>query len=170
MRSKSALEAASLAVLLLWALSAGFYYAFSVCVIPGLVAAGEPAVAARAMQAINAAVRNYAFFVSFFGPIPFTALLAFACWWRREHRAALLFAFTAALYVFGILLPTMLVNVPMNEALAAQSPAAVDWAAWSAGWEFSNRVRLAAAALGVVLCGGGLLVLRRAGAREGAAA
>ena len=38
---------------------AGFFYAFSAVVMPGLSAA-DPAVAIEAMQAINAAVRNIA--------------------------------------------------------------------------------------------------------------
>lgn len=135
---------APMAPILMLGLMAGFFYAFSVCVMAGLDAIA-PDKAISAMQAINAAVRNPVFFVTFFlTPVAAVgaAVLAFA---TGDTRAGLFMAAAAGIYVLAAVVPTALVNVPMNEALAAIDPARVDaasvWADYSARWTFWNTLR-----------------------------
>ncbi|WP_375566440.1 DUF1772 domain-containing protein [Oceaniradius stylonematis] len=135
---------APMAPILMLGLMAGFFYAFSVCVMTGLDAI-SPDKAIAAMQAINASVRNPVFFVTFFLTPVFAvgaSVLAFAI---GDTRSGLFMAAAAGIYVMAAVVPTALVNVPMNEALAAIDPAGVDaaavWSNYSARWTFWNTVR-----------------------------
>ena len=59
----------------------------------------------------------------------------------------------AAVYVLGVVLVTMLGNVPLNEALARISPeslTATSWSAYAAPWTAWNHVRTVAAAVACV--------------------
>ena len=131
----AALWVTALSLLLAGAI-AGFFYAYSISVIWGLDAT-EPAAAIRAMQSINVSVRNAAFMPAFFGT-PIVALLAAALWFAAgKNYPAILLAAAALVYLIGAFLPTLWVNVPMNEALARVAvPAEVEaarriWAAYS---------------------------------------
>jgi len=135
---------ASLAAIIMLGLMAGFFFAFSVCVMAGLnaVPADE---AIGAMQAINAAVRNPVFFVTFFlTPVVAggTSVLAFAA---GDARTGFFMAAAAAVYALAAILPTASINVPMNEALAAIDPpradAATIWSDYSDRWTLWNTVR-----------------------------
>jgi uncharacterized membrane protein len=75
---------------------------------------------------------------------------------RTAGAAALL---AAAVYVAGGILPTVAVNVPMNEALAgvaapadAQAAARL-WADYSARWTWWNHVRTVASLASLLLVG-----------------
>ena len=101
--------------LTLSALIFGFFYAWTCSTMWGLDAA-DPRIAIAAMQAMNASVRNAVFAPAFFGTGP--ALLAVAILARNQRGAALLFLAASVTYtIFGMGL-TMVVNVPMNAALA----------------------------------------------------
>jgi uncharacterized membrane protein len=138
---------------LLLGLLAGFFYAYSNSVMWGLDDTA-PEAAIAAMQGINRVVRNPLFAASFFGA-PLATTVAAAFLWRRAGAAAGLVAVLAlalCLLAVGI---TAVVNVPMNEALAALDPAAVDpaqaWSDYSERWTFWNHVRFAASLLAFAL-------------------
>jgi uncharacterized membrane protein len=63
--------------LLACALSAGFFYTYSISVMPGLAAA-DPLSAIRAMQGINAVIRTPVFAFAFFGALLFPVAAALA--------------------------------------------------------------------------------------------
>jgi uncharacterized membrane protein len=157
---------AILLALLAFALMGGFFYAYSVSVMPGLDRI-EPVAAIRAMQGINAAVRNPVFFVTYFLTPVFAAGLAIALWAGGERAAAVWLALAAAVYGAGVLGPTGSINVPMNEALALvtaeqmRGNEAAIWTAYSDRWTLWNNVRggLCLAAAG--LAGVGLARLGR---------
>lgn len=140
---------------------AGFFYAYSVSVMWGLDGA-DPASAIRAMQGINGAVRNAAFAPAFFGT-PVAAALA-AILWLGNGRPAPAFFFSAALivYALGALVPTLLVHLPMNEALGrAAVPADFDaarahWRGYADRWLAWNHLRTGASLLALLLAGAGL--------------
>lgn len=140
--------------LLASALGAGFFYTYSISVMPGLAAA-DPAAAIRAMQGINATIRTAVFAFAFFGALALP-LAAAAAGLAAGHRdVALLALAAAAIDGLGVVGTTFLVNVPMNEALAAVVPgadAAAVWAAYAGPWTAWNHVRTLAAlaALGCV--------------------
>lgn len=154
-------SARALAVLslVLTALIFGFFFAWVCSTMWGLDAA-PPEVAIAAMQAMNASVRNAVFAPAFFGT-PVALLLAAAA--IRHQRAAGWPWFLAAglVYIFGGMILTLTVNVPMNEALAAvvlplpDDEARAIWAGYSPRWQMFNVIRAVAsgAALGLGLMG-----------------
>lgn len=142
--------------LLLTGTMAGFFFAYSSSVMLGLDAAGA-AHAIPAMQAINLTVRNPVFFVAFFGT-PVAALLsAMVFLVARRPIAAALFLIAGSVYLLGALLPTALVNVPMNEALATvRTNPLVDpklWSDFSVPWTWWNTLRTAFSTLSLLLVG-----------------
>ena len=125
---------------------AGFFYAYTSSVMRGLDAV-PAAHAIVAMQGINATVRNWMFAPAFFGT-PVAALVTGALLgWLQHKRAAGLMFLAAIIYIAGALLPTLLVNVPMNETLATVTvptdPRAADhlWREYSAPWTWWNTLR-----------------------------
>lgn len=145
MIDKSASIALLLAALMLGTM-AGFFYAFSVCVMPGLDAA-RPAAAIEAMQEINRVVRNPVFFTSFFVTPAVAAGAALLCWQAGRRRAAYAAGLATLTYLAGAMAPTIVVNVPLNQALAAYGdggnglPAADMWRAYSPAWTGWNTAR-----------------------------
>lgn len=153
----------ALLALILFGAIAGFFYAYSVSVMRGLDAAG-PVAAVAAMQGINATVRNAAFAPAFFGAPLAAILAALAAFAAAAPRVGLALAAAALLYLGGAMLPTLLVNVAMNDALAAagtpgDAVAAVAlWSGYAPRWTAWNTARMAVsfASLGLV----GLALLR----------
>lgn len=141
-----ATRVAAVIALVLGAAIFGFFYAWVCSTMWGLDAA-DPRVAIAAMQEMNASVRNPVFFLSFFvTPVAWgvTALLA---WQATLRRAAVLFAIAGLVYLFGALLLTAFINVPMNEALG-QTPVPTDvaaaeqvWNTYSSTWQSWNITR-----------------------------
>ncbi|MEX3016968.1 DUF1772 domain-containing protein [Gymnodinialimonas hymeniacidonis] len=142
----------------------GFFYAWVCSTMWGLDAI-DPRVAIEAMQGMNASVRNAVFAPAFFGT-PFalfvTGALAYGAGNRRAGR---IFAVAGVLYLVGGLVLTMMVNVPMNEALAeVVVPTDVEaaraiWTEYSPRWQTFNIVRTCASGGALVLTGLGLVAL-----------
>lgn len=146
------------ASLLFSALIAGFFYAYSVDVMPALDRM-DPAEAIRAMQQINIVVRNPVFFVTFF-VTPVAAIVTVLLLYLSDSKpAALAMIGAAAVYMLAAFLPTATINVPMNEALALQdtSPASGNlaniWQTYSVRWTFWNTMRTVASSIAVLLTG-----------------
>lgn len=101
---------------LLTGLSAGLFYAWAVSVIPGTRRVGDMAYL-EAMQAINRAILNPAFFLIFFG-----SLAALAVSTVQQQRSGLIFWLMLAAtitYLLGTFGVTVFGNVPLNNALDA---------------------------------------------------
>jgi uncharacterized membrane protein len=129
-------------------LLAGFFFAFSVCVMKAL---GKlpPAHGIAAMQSINVVVINRVFLSAFLGTAVLcgiAVILSLVAWQTPAGPYALA---GGVLYVAGTFLVTMLCNVPRNNALAALAPtspeAASLWAAYLSSWTAWNHVRMVAA-------------------------
>ena len=125
---------------------AGFFYAYTSSVMRGLDVI-PAAHAIVAMQGINATVRNWVFAPAFFGT-PVAAVVTGALLaWLHHKRAALLMLLAAIIYIAGAFLPTLLVNVPMNETLATVTvptdPQVADqlWREYSGPWTWWNTLR-----------------------------
>ena len=142
----------------------GFFYAWVCSTMWGLDA-GDPKVAIAAMQSMNASVRNPVFFPIFFGTPVVLAVTARVGLLAQRKVSALFFALAAVIYVLGAFLPTALINVPMNEALAlVEIPAAPDaaekiWQDYSGRWQVWNTVRTFFSGLALVLTGVALITL-----------
>lgn len=150
--------------LLLAAAIFGFFYAWVCSTMWGLDAA-DPRLAISAMQAMNASVRNAVFAPAFFGT-PFivliTAVLAFQ---QAYRRAGIAFAIAGLIGLFGGVVLTISINVPMNEALAQLgtienfAEAQAVWADYSPSWQFWNLMRTFATGLALMLVGYGIYCL-----------
>jgi uncharacterized membrane protein len=126
----------------------GFFYAWSFTVMRGL-GRTDPVGAIEAMQAINASIMTGWFALIFFGTPVITAAGAGLAWLAGERPAALWLVAAALAYLVGCFAVTVVVNVPMNDALAgldarAEADPAAAWAAYAGRWTAWNHVRTAA--------------------------
>lgn len=141
----------------------GFFYAWVCSTMWGLDDA-SPDIAIAAMQAMNASVRNAVFAPSFFGTGPALLLTAALFAMAGQGRAAAFFAAAGLICLLGAVVPTMLVNVPMNEALALvalplpEPEAARIWAEYSPRWQVWNILRCIAAGAALLLTGAAIMV------------
>lgn len=141
---------------LLTALSAGIFYAYACSVNPGLHRLSDVAYLS-AMQSINRAIQNPAFFVCFMGPV---LLLPWSAWWQYKNSitAFKYLLFAAVLYIGGVFGVTMVGNVPLNQALevfniAQASPQefTAQRTAFETPWNDWHRVRTIAAVVALIL-------------------
>lgn len=136
---------------LLLGLMAGFFYAFSFTVMPGLdLLTG--AAAMEAMRGINVAVRNPVFFATFALTPVLGFLLAVACLFTGRRKPGLLLLVSFVAYAAGVVALTASLNVPMNRALAEGSLSGLaNWLEWSETWTGANHVRTAASLFALLL-------------------
>lgn len=103
--------------LTLTGLSAGFFYAWQVSIIPGTLKVGDQ-VYLQVMQSINKEILNPAFFLIFFGC--FIMLTVGSIYEFHSNKAAFwLILFSAISYLLGTLGVTIFGNVPLNNQLEA---------------------------------------------------
>lgn len=145
----------------------GFFYAWVCSTMWGLDAA-DPRVAIPAMQAMNASVRNAVFFPAFFLTPVLLGLAALLMGRTGRRTSARLLTAAGMLYLVGGLGLTLLVNVPMNDALAAvrvpasEADARAIWAGYSGRWQAWNTVRTVVSGVSLLLAGAGLAAAGRA--------
>jgi uncharacterized membrane protein len=125
-------------------LMGGLFFAFSVSVMRALARLRAPE-GMRAMQAINIAILNPVFLGAFLGTGLLCAIaVAAALLGWHDARAVWLLA-GGVTYLVGTVLVTMVLNVPMNDALAAAAPddpaSADTWADYLRRWTAWNHVR-----------------------------
>lgn len=148
-------------ILLLAALStallSGLFYAWSCSVMPGLARLSDQHYL-HAMQAMNRAILNPIFFLSFFG----ASILLPLCAWQQVRvvgasEAALAILAAVVLWV-GMMGVTVFVNVPMNNLLEAAhldtaSPGELKElrALFQGSWTRWNNVRTVATTLALLL-------------------
>ncbi|MFD7510871.1 DUF1772 domain-containing protein [Streptomyces sp. NPDC059853] len=144
------------ATLLTAACMTGVFFAFSVAVMPGLNAV-DPGQSVAAMRSVNERILNPLFLGAFVG-VPLLAAGGGALLLPRGERGAAVALFAAAgVYALGVFAPTALVNVPLNDLLAAAGTpdsaehAARLWAGYAPRWTAWNTARAAAGALTVLL-------------------
>lgn len=144
----------------------GFFYAWICSTMWGLDTLA-PDVAIKAMNAMNASVRNGVFAPAFFGTTLVMAITAGLCFAAGMRRAGLAFALGAVIYLGGGQILTAQFNLPLNAALAAvvlpHPDAAAIWANYSAEWQYWNQMRTGFSGLALCCAGGGLWLLGRAG-------
>ncbi|MGI5273257.1 DUF1772 domain-containing protein [Nonomuraea sp. CA-218870] len=130
---------------------AGLFYAFSMSVMPALDAV-EPAQAETVMRSVNRKILNPWLFVAFLGA-PIAALVAglFA-----DGPAAIWFFAAAGVNFVGSFLVTVVINVPMNNAVDTGT---MPWKDYSPRWTAWNTVRAAVCLASLALVGVGLAQL-----------
>jgi uncharacterized membrane protein len=137
------------------ALVAGLMFAFSTSVMPALGRRPD-AEGIAAMQAMNSAILNPVFGLVFGGTAVLSLLLAVTAPFTTDDPHATLRAIGGALYVVGTFGVTIVVNVPMNNALDELDPASDQgtsyWRTYLRRWTAWNHVRaLLGTAASVVL-------------------
>jgi uncharacterized membrane protein len=129
-------------------LMAGFFCAFSICVMKALSRL-PPAQGITVMQIINVVVLNRVFFAAFLGTAAACVLLGVSSLIRWHEPGALFRLIASALYLLGTLTVTIAFNVPRNDALATVQSDSADavkhWEQFLPGWITWNHVRGAAA-------------------------
>ncbi len=162
--------AMSIAVLLNAAIF-GFFFAWVCSTMWGLDAT-DPRVAIQAMQTMNASVRNATFAPAFFGT-PFALWLAAALLWRIGRRRSMALFAAAGLVYFALgMMLTMVINVPMNEALALvdvptdEGEASAIWLAYSEEWQMWNQLRTITSGAALALAIAGVFAYAQPGHRS----
>jgi uncharacterized membrane protein len=143
------------------ALIAGFFYAYSVSVMPGL-GASDPLAATLAMRGINAVIRTPLFAFSFFGALAFPVVAGLLA---RRRAVAILAVASGIVYGVGGVAVTFTVKVPLNEVLAAASPTAARapdlWRQYATPWTTWNHVRTLASIIAFALVTTALVLAHR---------
>jgi uncharacterized membrane protein len=154
--------------LVLTGLMAGVFFTYSNSVTPGLDAL-EPRQALAAMLSMNQKILNPAFLTMFVTAPLAGAATGVLLLLSGNKTAGILLLSAAAAYFLGSFVPTMAVNVPMNEALAAgwaagetADPAKL-WTEFSARWTSWNTLRAWASTLSLLLVGSGIASWVRSG-------
>lgn len=106
------------AALVLTGLMAGVYFVYAVAVMPGLRRLDDHGFVA-AFQAIDRAIINPAFLVAFFAPAVLTGISGFVDRGPGHAWIVVAFVLNAAIVVI-----TMAINVPLNDALKARGDVA----------------------------------------------
>ena len=144
----------------------GFFFAWQCSTVIGLNQI-EPAIAIRAMQAMNASVRNMAFGLAFFGtPVVLAGFAIAMAVQAQRGRFAMLIA-ALLVHLGGVIAVTATINVPLNQILAQVDPhadpaiAAQIWANYAGPWLVGNLWRTLSSGLSLVLVAIALLLPER---------
>lgn len=160
-------EAVLVLATLLCALVAGFVLAFAVVVMPG-ISSLEDREFIRAFQVVDGVIqRNQPIFLFVWVGSALALAIAVALSLRQLEGVELAILVVAALvYFLGVQLPTVTINVPLNNELQALDVAAMDEGtlgsarkAFESRWNRWNSVRTGLASLTAVMLMGLLLRL-----------
>jgi uncharacterized membrane protein len=125
-------------------LMAGLYFAFSAFIMTALSRIPTPAGIA-AMQSINRVILRSLFLPIFFGTTLISAALAVFALTILGSAAATVLLSAGVIYVVGHFVCTMVLNVPLNNALDRLDPASPDaapiWQNYLSRWTLWNHVR-----------------------------
>ena len=132
----------------------GVLFAFSTSVMPAL-ASRPPAEAMAAMQAMNRTILNPLFGLLFGGSALLCLAVAASAPFTGDVDGAGWRLAGGVLYVVGVTLETLAVNVPMNDRLDAADPATAAgqgvWAGFLPRWTRWNHVRSVLGAVAATL-------------------
>jgi uncharacterized membrane protein len=135
-------------------LTAGIFFAFSTFVMAAL-ARISPEQGVAAMNSINVTVINPWFFTVFFGTPAVCAVLGVLALVRWSEPGSAIIVAACLIQIVGVLVVTMVFNVPLNNELAAvTSPSGEGGALWLRylrDWTFWNTVRTAAPLMAMVM-------------------
>ena len=134
-------------------LNAGLFFIFSVCIMAALARLPVPD-GITAMNAINEVIQNPLFFIVFLGTAVVALAVIVIAFLQGTPGSGLAMA-AAVVFLAGTIGVTIVVNVPMNDALAAAGPesaeAAALWGGYLATWTAWNHVRTATSLASLVL-------------------
>lgn len=130
-------------------LMAGLYFAFSAFIMTALGRIAQVH-GVSAMNSINSTILRSLFMPLFFGTTGASAVLVIVGLLRRSEPGSHAMLAGGLIYIAGMFLCTVFLNVPLNQALAAVDPssagAAPVWARYLKEWTMWNHVRTIASA------------------------
>ena len=134
------------------AMVAGIFYAFSSFVMPAL-ARIQNSEGIHAMNSINVTVITPSFMLFFMGSAVLGIVLGGWSLFSISQLDSQLVLLASLLYVVGCFGVTMVLNVPLNNQLAATSPTDghVFWQTYLKTWTLCNSVRTASSALAAIV-------------------
>jgi uncharacterized membrane protein len=136
------------------AVMTGLFFAFSVFMMRAL-ASLPPAQGIAAMQAVNVKIITPLFMLVFLGTALASVVLSIGAFVTWPAPSAPYLLAGSALYMLGVILVTMAVNVPKNNALdrlvPADGNAASAWQEYVRSWTAWNHVR-SVASLAATAC------------------
>jgi len=143
----------------LCSLVAGFLFAFAVVVMPGISSLGDQRFI-QAFQVLDRVVQNNQpiFVLVWIGSVlALVASVAFGIW-QLDGAKRLLLIFAALVYLLGVQLPTIAINIPLNNKLQTLDVDAMNEAAQNAArrdfeprWTLWSSIRTAFASLTSIL-------------------
>ncbi|MEO0564039.1 MAG: DUF1772 domain-containing protein [Chloroflexota bacterium] len=122
---------------------AGFFYTYSINVnLAMLEVSGETYAVVQSL--FNENVRHLLFFVFFFGGGATAGLAALANWRQYRHASFWLIVLAGLLYVFGVIVFTANVNLPLNAYTESWDPQNLpaDWSQTRLAWNRANAFRV----------------------------
>jgi uncharacterized membrane protein len=132
---------------IVYGLVSGAFYAFSSFVMKGLGEVPAPQ-GITAMQSINVTAVQAPFMLGFMGAVLLSVAAVVVAIVRWGQPGSIWLIVGAVLYVVGCFGVTMVLNVPLNNALAAVDPASAEgaklWATYLRDWTNWNTVRMIA--------------------------
>ena len=139
----------------------GVFFAFSNFVMAALARLPVPAGIA-AMNSINVTVINPWFMTVFMGTPVICAILAVMAFLKWSEPGSAIILAASLIYIVGSFVVTMVFNVPLNDALAAVTPASGEggalWTRYLSDWTFWNTVRTVLPLLAMVMFTCGLIL------------
>lgn len=135
-------------------LMAGVYFAFSTFVM-GALGSLERSAGIAAMQAINEVIVSSAFLPLFFGTTLIGLGLGGWSWFGSSVPGGGAMLAGGAIYFAGMMVCTVIGNVPLNDALAVVDPsdasASTVWTHYLSRWTLWNHIRTVASTAASVL-------------------
>lgn len=135
-------------------LMAGLYFAFSTFIMTALGRI-EPAHGISAMNSINTVIVRSLFMPFFIGTTLASLALTIVGLLNRSQPGSTAMMAAGVIYVVGMFVCTMTLNVPLNNALSAVDPAAPAaapvWRRFLKDWTFWNHVRTIASMVAAAL-------------------
>jgi uncharacterized membrane protein len=125
------------------AIMAGFFYAYTFKVnLAMLLVDGETYAIMQSLFNVN--VRHVMFFIFFFGTGAVAAVAVAANWQHYRQLSFWLIVAAGLLYIFGIIVFTANVNLPLNYYTESWNPQALpqDWQATRDAWNQANAFRV----------------------------
>ena len=140
----SSVENSSIAiVVLVFGIMAGFFWTYSFNINYAMMNV-EGEIYAQVQSLFNHNVRHFMFFIFFFGGGLFSVL---ACLLNLKHRKQIsywLLVLASMIYIFGVIVYTAQVNLPLNYYTESWNPSDLpaDWMVTRDAWNQANMIRV----------------------------
>ncbi|MCB0196637.1 MAG: DUF1772 domain-containing protein [Anaerolineae bacterium] len=137
---------------IVFGIMAGFFWTYTFNVNLAMLQVDSETYA-TVQSLFNQNVRHFMFFIFFFGGGFFSVLALLGNWRQWKSVSFWLLAVACVVYIFGIIVFTAQVNLPLNYYTESWNPQQVpaDWMSIREQWNQANAIRVGTSALAFVL-------------------